>query len=123
MTRRQRHLFDLGRIPRAHNQSPAVGIFFDLSDHVVDLIDPDTIRAAPIPPLRAVNAAEIPAFIRPLVPNRDAVLIQIFDVGIATQKPEQLIDNRFDVELFGREKRKSRTARPQIESRLRPEDR
>src|SRR5262249_27697608 len=89
----------------------------------VDLIDADAVPSAPIPPLRAVNAAEISFFVRPLVPNRHAMFVEKFDVRVAAQKPEQLVDDRFDVEVLGCEQRKSRTARSQIESRLGAEDR
>ena len=51
------------------------------------------------------------------------MLVEIFYVRVAAQKPEQLIDDRFDVQLFCREQRKSRSARAQIEPRLRAEDR
>src|SRR5262249_7603521 len=77
----------------------------------------------PIPPLRAVNAAEISFFIGPFVPDRDAVLIEVLDVGVATQKPKQLVNDRFDVQFLRCQERKSRPPRAQIESRLRTEDR
>ena len=99
------------------------GLVRGLRDQIVDLIDAHAVFSAPIPPLRAVNTAEISFFIRPLVPNRDAVFVEIFDVRVAAQKPKQLVNDRFDVELLRREQRKSRTARPQIESCLRAEDR
>ena len=123
MTGWQRHLLDLGRIPRAHDQSPAGRIFFDLCDHIVDLIDANAVPAMPIPPLRAVNASELAFSVRPFVPDRDAVLVQIFNVRVAAQKPEQLVNDRFDVQLLCRQQRKSRTIWPQIETRLRAEDR
>src|ERR1700736_505781 len=75
MTRRQRHLFNFGRVPRAHYQTAAIRIFFDLCDDVVDLIDSDTVLAATIPPLCAVNATEISFFISPFVPDRYAVFV------------------------------------------------
>ena len=80
------------------------------------------VFAVPIAPLRAINAAEISFFVRPLIPNRDAVFVEIFDVRVAAQEPEQLVNDRLDVQLFCRQQRKSGAARPQIESRLRAED-
>ena len=35
------------------------------------------------------------------------MLVQVFDVGVAAQEPEQFVDDRFDVELLGREQRKA----------------
>src|SRR5207244_5804158 len=37
VTRWQRHLLDLGRIPCAHYQPPALRIRFDLCDQIIDL--------------------------------------------------------------------------------------
>ena len=51
------------------------------------------------------------------------MFVEIFDVGVAAQKPEQLVDDRFDVQLFGRQQWKSGTARSQIVAALRAEDR
>src|SRR6266404_7064908 len=123
MTGRQRHLVDLGRIPRAHNQTPARRISFHFGDHFVDLIDARAVFAPPIAPLRAINAAEFAFFIGPFVPNAHAMLVEITNVGIAAQKPEQLVNNRFDVQLLRREQRKSHACGTQIEARLRAEDR
>ena len=48
------------------------------------------------------------------------MLIQVANVGLAVQKPKQLVDDRFEMELLGRQKGETLT---QIESRLCPEDR
>jgi len=77
----------------------------------------------PVTPLSTVDASEISIFIRPFVPNCDAMHVEVFDVRIAAQKPEQLVDNRFDVKLFRGEQRKSWTTWPQIIARLSAKDR
>ena len=120
VARRQRHPLNLRGVPRVHDQAPALRIFFDLRDDIVDLIDAHAILAAPIAPLRAVNAPEVAMFIRPLVPNRHAVLVEITNVGVAAQEPEQLVDDRFEMQLLCREQRKIFA---QIKPRLRAEDR
>ena len=51
---------------------------------------------------------------------RDAAFLQITDIGLAAQKPEQLVNDRFEMQLFGREQGK---ILPQIEARLRAENR
>ena len=43
--------------------------------------------ASPIAPLRAIDAAEVAVFIGPFVPDRDAVLVQVTNVGVTAQKP------------------------------------
>src|SRR5437762_7871559 len=107
MTRWQRHPADLGRIPCAHDESPALWIRFDLPDDVVDLIDAHAAFAAPIAPLRTVNTAEVAVIVGPFIPDRDPVFVEITNIRIAAQEPQHLVDNRFDVQLFRREQRES----------------
>jgi hypothetical protein len=49
----------------------------------------------------------------------DAVVHQIFDVGVAPQKPQQFVDNPLEEHLFGRQQRK---ALRQVETHLVAED-
>ena len=107
VARRQRHLLKFARIPRRDDVPPAVGILFDLFDEPVDLVDRAAVRGPPIAPLRAIDAAQVAVLVRPLVPDRHAMLVQVFEVGVAAQEPEQFINDRFDVELLGREQRKA----------------
>jgi hypothetical protein len=58
--------------------------------------------------------------IRPFIPNRYAVIFEILNVGVAPQKPEQFVDDRFDVQLLRREQWE---VFPQIETRLCTKDR
>src|SRR5207302_5589418 len=88
-------------------------------DDVVDLIYARAILAAPIHPLRAVDAAEIAIFVRPFIPDRDAMFTQKTYVRLAAQEPEQLVNDRFKMELLRGEERK---IFPQIEPRLRAEN-
>ena len=82
MARRERHLRDLAGIPRGNNVATAKRVSFDPSYQVYNLImrgvniDP----VIPKTPLDGVHRPEIPVFVAPLVPYRDAVLLQIFDV-------------------------------------------
>ena len=55
----------------------------------------------------AVDRAEIAALVGPFVPNAHAVLVEILDVGVAGQEPEQLVDDRFQVQLLGGEQREA----------------
>ena len=106
MTRRQRHALNFARIPRADDEPAAVGIFFDLRDDVVNLVERAAIGGAPVGPLRAIDSTEIAVLVRPFVPDGHAVIIEPFDVRVAAQKPEQLVENGFGVDLFGGEQRK-----------------
>ena len=48
------------------------------------------------------------------------MLVEIFDVGVAGQEPEQLVDDRFQVQLLGGRERK---ALGEVEAHLVPENR
>src|SRR5436189_5961603 len=58
MTRRQRDLVDLSRIPRAYDEAAALRIRLDLLGQIVDLIDPHAVCATPVAPLRPIIRTE-----------------------------------------------------------------
>ncbi len=60
-----------------------------------------TIRCRPRPPLVAVDRAEVAVVVGPFIPDRDAVFFQISDIGRALQKPDQLMNNRLQMQLLG----------------------
>ena len=66
-----------------------------------------SVSRSPIAPLRPIDAAEIAVFICPLVPNRDAMLVEKFDIGIASEEPEQFVEDGFQVQFLGGQRRKS----------------
>jgi hypothetical protein len=49
-----------------------------------------------MPPLGAVNRAQIAVFLCPLVPDMHSVLIEIPDVRISLQEPKQLVDHSLE---------------------------
>src|SRR6266487_3373472 len=85
VARRQRHLRNLTHVPRVDDQSPGVRIRFDLIDHLTDLIYRAAVRGLPRSPLRAINRTQLAVLAGPLVPDIDAVLLQVLDVGVASQ--------------------------------------
>src|ERR1043166_5169817 len=101
MTGRQGHFVQFPHIPGTDDQPSAVRVVFDLLNDLVDLVNGTTIRGLPITPLSAVNPAEIAIVVGPFVPNADAVFVEVLDVSVSAQKPEQLVNYRFEVELFG----------------------
>src|SRR5262249_5494728 len=115
----QRHFPDLSRIPRAYNKASALRVGFDLRNQVIDLIDAGAVCASPIPPLRTINAAKLAVFVSPFLPDRNTLLVQVANVGVTAQKPKQLVDDRFDVQLFRCEQREPWPVGTQIKSRLR----
>ena len=120
MARRQRHLVDIGRVPGRDDEAARIRVVADLFDHVGELIDRAPVRRRPGAPLAAVDRAEIAVLVRPLVPDAHAVVLQIAHVGVAGDEPEQFVDDRFEMQLLGRDHRK---AVRQIEAHLMAEHR
>jgi hypothetical protein len=58
-----------------------------------DLIDGAAVLGRPGAPLLAVDRAEIAVLVGPFVPNPHAVVVEVFDVGVAGQEPEQLMND------------------------------
>ena len=85
-----------------------------------DLVDQAAIRGFPAAPLLAVDRPEVAVFVGPLVPDADAVRLEVGDVGIALQEPQQLVHDRLQVQLLGRHHRE---ALGQIETHLPAKDR
>ena len=54
----------------------------------------------------AVNRAQLAVRVGPFIPDTDFVFLEIGDIGFAFQKPEQLVNNRTQMQLFRRHQRK-----------------
>ena len=104
---RQRHALDVGRIPRAHDVAPRFRFFSQAFDDPGDLVDLPALRRSPMAPLVAVHRAELAVLVGPLVPDRHAALLQPAHVGVAAQEPQQLVDDRLQVQLLGGEQREA----------------
>src|SRR5690606_20192226 len=87
--------------------------------HPAHLVDDAAVRGAPAPPLRPVHRTELALGVRPFVPDRDAVLVQIADVRLAAQKPQELVDDGLEMQLLGGQERE---ARREIAAQLVAED-
>ena len=120
VARRQRHLVDVRRIPGADDQPARIRIAPDHVDHIGDLVDGAAVGRRPGSPLLAIDRTELAVLVGPLVPDPHAVVVEIFDVGVAGEEPEQLVDDRLEVQLLGRHQRK---AFGQVEAHLMAEHR
>ena len=96
------------------------GLVADLLDHLRDLVDVPPVGCRPGAPLVAVDRAEVAVGVGPLVPDRDAAVLEPLHVGVAAQEPQQLGEHRPRVHLLGRHQRE---ALAQVEAQLVPEDR
>src|SRR5215813_8827275 len=54
-----------------------------------------------------IHRAEVATLVGPLIPDRDAMIVEIFDIGIAGEEPEQLVDDRLGVQLLGGDEREA----------------
>ena len=87
--------------------APRIRLVPEVFQQFCQLVDPPASWADPVAPLGAVNRTQITVLVCPLVPDPDAVFIEVADIGIAVQKPEQFVDDRSEVEFLGRDRRKT----------------
>src|SRR3546814_15964779 len=80
----------------------------------------DAVLPLPVVPLLALDGDECARLVCPFVPDAGLVLLEVHDVGVALQEPEQLDDDLAQVQLLGGEERE---ASLQVESHLVAEDR
>ena len=103
VARRQRHGLDVGDVPRRDDVSAGVGVGADRLHDPRDLVDAPAVRRGPRPPLVAVDRAQVAAWVGPLVPDRDAAVVQPADVRVAPQEPHELAEDRAQVQPLGRD--------------------
>src|SRR6478672_1396766 len=120
MAGRKRHLVDIGGIPRGDDQPSREWVFRDLLKQPSDLVDRAAVGLGPGAPLPAVDRAELALLIRPFIPYRDAVFLEIGDVGVPFEEPQKLVDDRLQMQLLRRNKRE---ALRKVEAHLVPENR
>ena len=77
----------------------------DLLDDLRDLVDVPAVGRRPRAPLVAVDRPEVAVGVGPLVPDRDAAVLEPLDVGVAAQEPQQLGEHRPGVDLLGGDQR------------------
>jgi hypothetical protein len=105
VARRERHGGQVGDVPGADDVAPGVGVGLQRLDDLGELVDRLAGRRRPAAPLVPVDRTELAVGVGPLVPDGDAVLAQPRGVGVATDEPEQLPDDRPEVDLLGGDER------------------
>ena len=95
VTRRQRHIVYIGGVPRAYDMAAGMRIVLNRFDNIFDLVDDFAFWPFPATPLLSVNRAKIAILIRPFIPTAHFIVLKIFDVRIAREKPNQLMHDRF----------------------------
>jgi len=57
--------------------------------------------------LRPVHRAEVAGVVGPFVPDRHPVLAQVLHVGVAGEKPQELVHDGFEIEFLGGDEREA----------------
>jgi hypothetical protein len=109
VTRWQRHALDVTRIPGGDQVAARIGVVLQAVNELRDLVDFASLRSLPVTPLLAIDGTEITVPVGPFIPDADAVLLQVADVGVALQEPQQLVDDRSQVQLLGGQQGKTGT--------------
>jgi hypothetical protein len=120
MAGRQRHAVHVARIPGRYDMAARVRVVLQAIHQLADLVNQALIGGFPAPPLLAIDRAEIAIFIGPFVPYADTICLQIVDVGVALQEPQQFMNDGFQVQLLGCHHRKTMG---EVEAHLPAEDR
>lgn len=107
VARREGHLRHFAHVPSGDEEATGVGVELDLADEVGDLVDLGAVGASPRAPLMAVDGAEVAIGVGPLVPDGDLVVVEVLDVGVALEEPEEFVDDGAEVKFFGSEERES----------------
>ena len=93
MARRQRHYVQFADVPGRDDNPTRVRIVFQLFHHRANLVDVTAVWRGPGTPLLAINRTQVAVFIRPFIPDSDVVFVQIRDVGVTLQEPQQFMDD------------------------------
>src|SRR4051794_29448823 len=72
-----------------------------------DLVDVTAVGRLPVAPLLAVDRPKVAIRIGPLIPDADLAVFEPTNVGVAADEPQQLDNDRPQVELLGRQKRET----------------
>ena len=107
VARRQFHRGHLSDIPRADHDAAAVGRAFYLVDDLGYLVDGATIAVGPGAPLTAIDGTQVTVLVGPFIPDAHAVLLQPAHIGVATQEPQQFVDDGLEMHLLGCEQRET----------------
>ena len=101
MARRQGHLVNLSGIPGAYHHPAGIRIVPDHVDDLGKLVDGPSVRSRPGTPLMAVDRTKVSVFVGPFVPDGDPVVLEVLDVGVTADEPEELVDDGLKVYLLG----------------------
>lgn len=103
VTGRQCHLVDQRRVPGRDDVAARVRVCLDALDELCHLVDMPAVIIRPGAPLGTIDGTEVAIFVGPLIPDADAVFLQVADIRIALQEPEQLVNDRLQMQALRRD--------------------
>ena len=77
-------------VPCRHDVPAAIGVLLDALHHLGNLVD---ALVVPVAPLGTIDGTEVAIRVGPFVPDGDFVVVQILDVGVAAEQPQQFVDD------------------------------
>ncbi len=107
VARCQRHFVQLTHVPRRNDDTARVRVIFQLVHDGGDLVNMTAIRGRPGAPLFAVDRAKVAVLIGPLIPDADVIFMQVGNIGVALQEPQQFMDDRAQVAALGGHQRET----------------
>lgn len=93
VARRQRHLLHFRNVPRRHNHPARIRVVLYRIYHLRQLVNRPSVGSRPTTPLMSVNRSEITIFVRPFIPYRHSVILEILYVRITGDKPQKFIND------------------------------
>ena len=93
MARHQSHLIELANVPCRDDDTPTVRGISNQVDGVLNLVDYSAVVSLPFPPLLTVYRPKVSILVGPFVPDSNLVVLQLADVGVPRDEPQQLVDN------------------------------
>ena len=107
VARRKGHLVNLSGIPGGDEHSSRIRIVLDHIHNLCELVDGSAVWCRPGAPLVAIDRAKVTVLVGPFVPDGDTVVLEILDVGVAGDEPQKFINDRFQVNFLGGQKRET----------------
>ena len=79
-------------------------------DEVYDvgyLVDSAAVVVGPRPPLMAIDRTKVAVLVGPFVPDGNLIVVQVLNVGVASQEPQQFMNDTAQMQLLRRQQRKA----------------
>ena len=115
----QFHLGNVRGIPGGYDVAAGIRILFQTLDQLGDLVHFASSLGRPVTPLVPVYRPEIALGVGPFVPYGYAIVLEVADIGVPLEEPEQLVEDGAGMQLLGGEQGE---ARSQVETHLPAED-